>query len=355
MGSFNVSCFVSRQTIAPRDGCFVIPVRQASGYSPVALHHGGRQTTLFGPCASTCHPTRFWVPAGAALEAVYDDYGRAALSDTPHNREMLRLFLVEAAERVPRVEAGPNSVHDVALDFQAVVREHAPELLSGGAPSFEALVRCWDVLFEVGQEGRTFWAKACRDESAQMLQPRALGFAFVHRAAWDHLVHLGQHHEGFYTRPRDVDSVLGRLLDSLDAGERSPFSGEARVSIAVTCSTWARIGAYEGARYPGQAEVLEEVLLRVLQAELPREEALARLRPLALERYFNDGLSVLNLHFEPVVYASQDYDNEQGRFYADMVAEVSARVSAGREEPASGLDDDADAGAEEGADGNTPP
>lgn len=76
MGSYNLTCFASRQTITPGDNCFVIPVAQRATFYPSLLRWRDQTLEAYGISDSVCFPNAFWTPIGAALEAIYDDYGR---------------------------------------------------------------------------------------------------------------------------------------------------------------------------------------------------------------------------------------------------------------------------------------
>ena len=67
-----------------------------------------------------------------------------------------------------------------------------------------------------------------------------------------------------------------------------------------------------------------------LDGKLDDDQMYAIIKPWLETRYACSGLEALNLHFEPVVYASQDYSNEIGASYAEFVGQVSAQVTRGR-------------------------
>ena len=53
LGSFNTSCCASRQTIAPGDKCWIIPISQQGTFEPVRLMHKGKKLLCSGRSENT--------------------------------------------------------------------------------------------------------------------------------------------------------------------------------------------------------------------------------------------------------------------------------------------------------------
>ena len=86
MGSFNTTCMVSQQVIAPNDEVVIFPIVPQSSYSPVELiDKDGSCVEAYGHSSSSCYPTAFWNYAGPMLIGTYDDYGKFELENTVNN------------------------------------------------------------------------------------------------------------------------------------------------------------------------------------------------------------------------------------------------------------------------------
>ncbi len=338
MGSFNTSCFVSRQTIAPGDACMVIPIMQKSGYNPVALSYKGVElVNQYGVTSSTCYPTRFWVPVGSFFEAVYDDYGRVNLSDTPTNRFKLLDFIRQALEKTPVVSQGENTVHDVPYDLVTFMTDKAPELLAyltarGKNAAelqadlfFQQGVACWDYIYDVAQEQRMFWTNYLG-----VLRP--MNFAIMHRASFDTLVSITSGWTGWDGVSYEMRPYLDAALDLAKAAiarETNTFE-QVHFGFAHLTERIRRVGGNEGSAYPAEHLALDAVGHAYVNGGLTGDQLFEYLKPWMEIRWACAALGNLNLHFEPVVYASQDYDNEIGQEYAKFVADVSRKVTVGR-------------------------
>jgi len=70
MGSFNVQCFASKQTISEGDDCVIIPIRQNLTYDNVSLEcerNGKTVKTLAKGVVDNCYFNSYWDCAGPLL------------------------------------------------------------------------------------------------------------------------------------------------------------------------------------------------------------------------------------------------------------------------------------------------
>lgn len=92
MGSFNTTCFATRQTIAPGDGVVLFPIYQFLGHAstPVVVVNSDSRTEVNarGP-DQFIYPDALWKPLGCALKGHYDDCGTFVLDSGDFNREQL--------------------------------------------------------------------------------------------------------------------------------------------------------------------------------------------------------------------------------------------------------------------------
>lgn len=352
MGSFNTSCFASRQTIAPGDPCVVVPVVQQRTFHAVELTYRGQNFQQYGPTFSACHPSRFWTPVGAFFEAVYDDYGGVRLLDTPSNRVRLHIFLQDALAYTASVSEGQNTTHDPAFDLAAFLKDQAPlvqaelqheasEARAATWPQelFEQSLSGWAAMWDVAQEYRMFWADYFQ-------VPRPMNFAILHKAAFEALVAHTEDSRNWRGESLAMESQIRAMLPALEA-LKDTCSQRARRMFAGRSATdeqlqdllqslhaeelrklLQRFGDMQGMRYPGEVVFLEQASRAVFSRDtVDVQQWLACLRPVLEVRYACMALENLNLHFEPMVYAGQDYDNSIGQRYAQFVDKVADNVT----------------------------
>lgn len=344
MGSFNTSCFVSRQTIAPSELCWVLPIAQQHGFNEVEVLTSKGAKKLRSYTDSNCYADRYWAPAGNFLQARYADYGAFELCDTPVNLRRLLAFLRVALTTTPAVKEGSNPYHEKAYDLAKFMAEKAPELLthlqdsSESAPaldpakSFEQANQCWDYVFEASRSGRLFQASVFGT-----LRP--LAFAVMHDAAYHALIEAATTQEPGRYSGYSLEEGFKRLVMVSREGtecalkryreEKADFTGD----YAQAITQWlfkenVRQALLELGRGPASAQAeLSEDLVHCLDPNVAENDLFEAVKPTLEVLYAHVGLEHLNLHYEPMVYAGQDYDNEIGMAYAALVQKVSKQVS----------------------------
>jgi len=350
VGAYNTACFASRQTIGPGDRCVVVPIQQASTYQPATGRHLENAFSIHGACHSTCYPSRFWEPVAPSLTAVYDDDdAKFILDQTPSNITRLRRFLRECLRRTPVVSQGENPHHEVPYDLPGFMRAAAAELFlhltdNTAAPMpqellFEQMVTCWDYVFEVARKQRLFW-------QGYMHVLRPLQLAVMHQTAYDALVQLCEDspaRDGSSRKMADrLDHVLQAAAPGLEAlRTRDPSDPKRMAGLFVlsnhTLDELNRVGSGNQARVEG-GEAWYDLFDRYACGTAGAEDLFAAVHAGLRDRYALAGLEILNLHFEPLVYAGQDYGNEVGRAYARFVASVSGQVDQARDHRLNQLD-----------------
>lgn len=115
MGSFNTTCFATRQTIAPDDGALIFPVVKVNGYAsiPVVQHFQGEKLNFeaYGP-TDFIYPNALWHPMGFAFRATYDDYGNFNLEKSSFNRKQLYMFYRRLKDWACHTPKGSNPYHE---------------------------------------------------------------------------------------------------------------------------------------------------------------------------------------------------------------------------------------------------
>lgn len=331
MGSFNVSCCASQQTIAPGDRCFVLPIIQARTYNLVEMKFDGNMHKEFGIAHQTCYPNAFWEPFGSYIEAEYDDYGQVKLVNSPLNCQRLVSFICTLAQSAPQVVEGSNSAHDCAFDLPAFIAENTTALhtmLSGDTLKaedsslpdlFDECETVWGYIWEVGQEQRLFAGDARRN-----LRP--LQFAILHGVAYDNLVAMA---EKFWDKSEVVNKVLD-MAKKYGGHKNLPFEMISWPIETAYRDAVSRIASMESGVYPGENEEVINIAKDFVDGRLSDEETSAALSSVIEPRLITGIMQWLNLRFSPIVYAGQDYSNEIGAAVAKFISKTAKEVSKAR-------------------------
>lgn len=166
MGSFNINCFVSKQTIKVDDEVVIFPVKMMTkSYNKVegTLTYKSRQHTENGweTVDTTCNHTLytsdingcrdmtgFLKVAGPMLTATYDDYGCFKIHNTPQNIKALQVFFIYLYDSLYDV----NIEDKVSIKFKEWCHDY-------GMKTYDALVQIWNKLYEGILEEITFLYK----------------------------------------------------------------------------------------------------------------------------------------------------------------------------------------------------
>lgn len=338
MGSFNISCFASRQTISEGEPCRVIAIRQAAGFNPVSLEFGGTSFQRYGVAASTCGPDGFWEPVSGFFKATYADYGRVIPELDGASRAKMAAFFEDLRNRAAEVLPGANPRHEPAFNLTDFMVKQAPCFLpTPGRPLVEDLpeseemderyLACWDYIWETAQTNRLF-----RVNHSGELRP--VLFAAIHEEAYQALVDLASRattYDGLSMEPSEYfkrllteahEHAAVRLFPEIEGNPRMlafHLSSCLRDGIkALTDISASRVVELHGFR---------RALLAHLENEIS-EEALIEVASKLMEPFYAlSGMGRLNLKFSPVEYAGQDYRNELGKEYAEFIALTTRRVT----------------------------
>lgn len=359
MGSFNTTCFVTRQTIAPGDACRVVPILQKKSFKPVKMQFKDQSYERYGATDSTCYPDAFWGPAGDFIEAKYYDYGQVEVLDMPKNRLLMFEFFLDLLENAPVVEQGENQYHDVPFDFNRFMADKAPKLkqrlddknfegFHEDPAVFEDLVTLWNYTWDAAHEHRLFHAKSARD-------PRPMQFAVMHEAAFQALIAQTAAHTTWQGESLEQMAFLTRsLAKAKDEAEevvasmrteilKPDLPADQRPALEEAVASQLEFSFIQNLRDAifglsnsfdrmsmSDYRQIRQVGKDYLRGTATVEDVKRRLQHMLDARYVMSGLEELNLHFSPVMYASQDYNNSIGRAYLKLVTDVSTHVSAAR-------------------------
>lgn len=340
MGSFNIQCCVSQQVISNGNPCYVVPILQSRTYNPISMQHKGETLEMYGVAHTLCSPDSLWSPVAPFIEAVYNDYGQVSPIDTPVNRVAIVEFFTDMLNLAPVVLEGENQCHDLAFDLKRFVGDEAPGLAAALAErkspyqsridasplDFEELKEVWDYVWTAVDENRVF-----RADYGGNLRP--LQFAAIHKTA---ALRMIRYVEEMRVKPRDSYELVQYLKNLIEYAEtrqteyldkapenrlllkrmrltdglrfRLDDSGAHGLMFAFTEETYSLVEAY-------------------MQGSLTVEDMAEKLRPLLTGVYVTKAMDWLHLAYSPIFTGSQDYDNESGRQYAALIADISREVT----------------------------
>lgn len=339
MGSFNLRCFVSGQTIAPGEALVVVPIVRQQSPATVWLEHQGKRYEVPGSSVGACYPTDYWRPVGPALMGVYEDYGCLELEKSVPNVEALLSFVQLALSHVPKVRPLDDARADVGFSLAALLDEFSPgtresllrrndtdTLAAFDDALFERLQSFWDALTRVIQEGKLFWIGYAG--------PQPCNLAVIHRRAFDELVASIERSSNWEGHPLSRRNFFDRALASAESRfkEASKFSsGFASHQAAQRfASTMRGLADWEGARMNFVEDFFLNSCQLHLAGHLSEDGLYQRTLPMQNFVYAMAGLARHNVFFEPMATAGQDYSNAIGAAYASFVKRVSEQVLRGR-------------------------
>lgn len=329
MGSYNASCFASKQVIGPRAKCYVLPILQARTYTEISMDFDGKTLSQFGIANATCYPNAFWEPFGAFIEGTYDDFGQISLKKSAVNCARLVQFISDLCESAPVVHAGENTSHDHPFNIKEFVADNTTvlqEVLKGDDPDtkqlgalFSDCETVWDHIYYIAQEQRLFASDYNRNV-------RVLQFAMMHSAAFGNLLTM-------VSADKLKAHIVEKMLSSLERVEKYKgvdkdlfgFALEGCVSRAVQ-----GIGDFGGNRFPGEEEQAKRILSDYVHDKMTTEDATNALGVVLNDRLIARALSWINLPYSPMVTAGQDYSNDAGKMYADFITQTVDKVSKNR-------------------------
>lgn len=136
MGSFNLTCSTSKQTISTGNPCYLLAIHRRVPYHALTVKYRDSEwPDTLGVADSDCYTNDLWSASSGLIEAVYDDYGDFTLSPTLEN-------LATALEFIQRIytngitAASPSSTFDFATWVKAnaealiPVKDKCPDIAS---------------------------------------------------------------------------------------------------------------------------------------------------------------------------------------------------------------------------------
>lgn len=323
MGSFNTTCFATQQTISTHNPCYILPIKQNSGYNGVKLTRGDKPAVGSSVTSSTCYPDAFWQPYGDFIKAIYDDYGQVAIDFNDENKQKVNALFKELSREVFVTLEGENEYHDVPFNISECKNKPIEE--------------AWEYMWNAAVHELRVFITPYQDNA-----PRQFTFAIISEQAYDYLLESIESSKTW----DDTSNSRDTKIDSLAA------------DIETRMETFNSPDKYEGKYAKGgpqydsmyntiATDVIREAINGRTNVRIPhylQDGVWDYAKELIKEGKFSDatkakmkkdmefsyiiaGLDDMNLKISPLVYAGQDYDNAIGKAYAKMIKTVSAQIN----------------------------
>ena len=369
MGSFNINCFASHQTIAPGDRCRVMPVMMRTEREPYSVSNGESEGAVAPIARMRCYPNAFWTPIWGCFEAEYFDYGGVHLIDSEVQRRRLLAFFAALVRREISVEAeylhsinqqaclteflkaeapdvaalvermnverpeGPTHNEKLAPAFDYSTRIEVASLQ--GAEVWEQLEAAWDYLWEEARESALYISN--RDAAVPVQ------FAVIHEFAAENLMEVvemdvveekGSSYSWTHREVFDRELKKARMLTQMRKRKRTKFDVE---DASDHFRAWFEakdilesVASFESVEYPDETE-FRKLVAAYADKAITVEDLFAEVRPMMDMRYIMLGLESMDLRIMPLVTTGQDYGNEMGQRYAQFVASTCSKVATQRD------------------------
>ena len=348
MGSFNISCFATRQIINPNHSVKVVPVLQESAYHEAKATFGSDPSVvLIGGSNSCCYSNAFWSPLSPFIDAKYADYGNFEFSFEGHNRKFVAQFLNTIFKAAAVVDQGENEYHEKAFNFQEYVAINAPVLHSTlvNTSWFEELAKGFE---EVPDEEliacMEYVAKGIWDSRVFVKNyngiPREVTFAVVSAITFDTFV---SHIETTPKYGRNPVTRKAAALAGLAAANRQVASikkireqrnlamSDVDVYFSFSEGLLSQIFSENSstgfnklrAPFEGDALALSE---KFLAGTISEDEISIEMAEWLQSAYFVSALNYFNIPIAPSITGGQEYDNRPGLEYASLVSKISEAI-----------------------------
>lgn len=366
--SYNVSCSLSKQTIAPGHLCMLLPLVQQKAFTPAAVSHRGEPVGhFFGDTSSDCYPSARWSPSHSMIEATYDDGGQFYLSQDHRNLVAAMRYMQELYKERLSTQIGEGA--DRHFDFHSYINTELPDLGEVFQESralhrldvlesnlIEPVNAAWEYLSQALVAGTVF--------SFRQGTPAPVRLAAFHQAAVRGVIELSEtrcdwddntlgRRESFdralaraieecseklsslsQTVQSNVKVLLNRLSSPATAARTLDLEGPKSDYAFITmdfqssmCDELMKLG--DGSNVSSRISLNSRSTIRALFfGEITLEQCYAELLPDLDALSLAGGMMAMNMKFEPTNYAGQDFDNEAGQRYSTFMNNMSREMTA---------------------------
>jgi hypothetical protein len=363
--SYNVSCSLSKQTIAPGHHCFVLPLVQQKAFTPTAISHRGEPFGHhFGDTTTNCYTGARWSPSHTMIDAVYRDRGQFELVQDHSNLVSTMRYMQEVyKEQLSAEYAGgridfhsyvATELPDLAEAFQDARSLHHLEVLEADLigpvnKAWEylnhALVNRWMFSLQRGtpaQARLTAFHHAAVHGAIEISETRIdlHDNELARRATFERAIAraIEECKEDLDSEPQAVQGGIQVLLARLGSpaaatmpllleGLRSDYASIVMTFQSGMCDELLKLG--DGTNESKRISLNSRSAIRALFfGEITIDQCYAGMLPDLNALCLAGGMQSMNMKFEPANYAGSDVGNEAGQRYAAFMSYMSGEMSA---------------------------
>lgn len=343
MGSFNLQCGITKQTINDDDRVFIGLAVRNSGYGSVIIssknRDGTEDTIDVSPSPSITTPR--WETLSVFIEATAQDYGKFDIEDTLRNRLALGGLLNQMSKSTPAAKS--DNDRDVFNPTDLGLPEIAEKLRAlttagtfldmdnlEAVELFNDMRELFGKVLDAANDGLCFYPSINRTYEPVQL-------CCIHGHAYDAMNTMAD-------KPFEswMDTYKDKLLarperkirfkQQLACDNARPLDTFDLASNAIEV-----INEIEGGSGVGRNHIpiINPIEWMVNKATLPSamddpailsEAIINSLGPIVEDGKVFSVMEYMNLRLEPVVYAGQDYQNDIGRAFMGLVQQVSTQI-----------------------------
>lgn len=303
MGSFLVTCSVTRQVVTEGQPCVIVPLIESAGKGSCPKHGRIVPNARIAPSHPTIDSTDYWNVVGVMIRGTYDDYGLFELIDDADNLVEVKKFFKHiipigyVAKRDVSLEQFLFNTDNSSVEQQ---RERINKL------DFYELNNLFDLVIEAMREELVVSTLHTVTDTKWS----SVRVAVLHDNVPNDLIAARQKilsgepwRKSFH---RSADEIIAEVQDGFDDGvnlERFLFR-----AVRETEGPRCEIQLHDYALYLKLASQQNwDELKRQIELVQRVEEVILSMQDLFIP-------------WIPVMYGSQDYGNEIGGLYAEIVA-----------------------------------
>lgn len=349
MGSYNLTCFSSNQVINEGQKVRLFGIKQSTTFRPVRLTKNGETVSRFGSSNTICGPNAYWTFVAPSISATYRDSGHFDFDLSGLNKWAAVYLICEIFNLSFVAEQGENSAREPKFDFKAQVQQRSSSLFeilsSNNKLRLSYSNKEWEqVPDEEIKDILTYLIDSVKDHRVFMLTHFEaivpFQFAVVSQISFDSFISVQELYDSDFSEAVSRTSAVANAIkeahsfvlnrdkseDTSDATRSNLFDKSCFFrGLFDTLFRGASGGSEQGAPY---VDLLFEYADAVCCSKSMTDEQLAeKLFPLISDKYFFDSLFEFNLPFIPFMYAGQDFFNDRGAAYAELVSGISKEMT----------------------------
>jgi len=317
MGSFIRKCFISKQVIKEGEEVVLIPVYQSQSSNKIKVSYGKKEQEIKSPSSHLCYPDAYWTPLGYVLEAKSLDCGQYELSQSEFNHKSLILFFKDLYQSVMKTHAGYNKYHEQEFEFVSFFK-NVNNFEEG--INKQGLEKSDLEFFEKNQVYSSF---------ERMLPDFIAGRVFIDNNEYPSMVSFSVCLKKAYDFCVEESKKLNQNRDVYERIEKfKEFDRTIKHAFKLFPNDFYSIFNY----YKGDgvsssySHLIEDVLKN--SEETANKNSLLKIKEQDLRNVFDfekfqEYLIVLDLVYIPFFGASQDYENESGLRYAQLINKLT--------------------------------